>query len=660
MRVSRTIAFGAPLVLGGILAAPVPNAGAVQAPQNVVVNAIPAAWTPHVANGSIRTFAQIGGTMIAGGNFTSVTQTRTSAAMARYRVFAFDAKTGVINPNFAPNLDGDVSALLPGTDGASVYVAGGFNTVNGVASRKLTLLSLATGTAVAGFKAPVFAGSSVDDLAFSGGRLILGGKFSKVGAVAHSGLATLNPTTGKLDPYLNVQLTGHHNYTGNGGANAPVGAAKFDITPAGNRMIVIGNFKTANGLDRDQAVMINLGTTATIATDWQTDRYKPACASGAFDSYVRDVDFSPDGSYFAIATTGGPRSGTLCDSAARWETAASGLGLQPTWVDFTGGDSLWSVAVTNSAVYTGGHQRWMNNPLGADAARSGAVPRPGIAALDPVNGLPLSWNPGRNPRGVGAFALLATADGLWMGSDTSWVGNRKYQRGRVAFFPVAGGAATAATTTGSLPGTVYSLGTLAGGNGAWSRSYDGSTAAGPASALPDTGIAWGNVRGAVLINGTMFYGWSDGTFRKRSFTGSAFGTESTIDPYNDPFWSTIASSTGRYYRGVVPDLYGQLASVTGMFYTAGKLYYTLAGNAALQSRAFTPQSGVIGGVALAPATGVNLTDAAGMFLSGDRLYFASRTTGALMVVAFVNGQPTGTPTVADASVDWRARALLVG
>ena len=59
--------------------------------------------------------------------------------------------------------------------------------------------------------------------------------------------------------------------------------------------------------------------------------------------------------------------------------------------------------------------------------------REGIAALDPVSGLPLSWNPGRD-RGVGAFALVATAQSLWIGSDTDRVGRSEYN-GRSAMMP---------------------------------------------------------------------------------------------------------------------------------------------------------------------------------------------------------------------------------
>ena len=133
--------------------------------------------------------------------------------------------------------------------------------------------------------------------------------------------------------------------------------------------------------------------------------------------------------------------------------------MQPTWVDHTGNDSFESVTVTGAAIYVGGHQRWVNNSFGSDSSgRRCAVPRPGIVALDPSNGLPFSWNPGRNPRGAGAYALFATPNGLYVGSDTTYIGDHKYYRGRIAYFPLAGGKAVPSVATASLPGNVYLAG----------------------------------------------------------------------------------------------------------------------------------------------------------------------------------------------------------
>ena len=98
---------------------------------------------------------------------------------------------------------------------------------------------------------------------------------------------------------------------------------------------------------------------------------------------------------------------------------------QPTWINWTGGDTLYSVAATGPAVYVGGHQRWLDNPLGRDSAGPGAVSRPGIGAIDPVTGRALAWNPTKS-REHGTMVLFATPSGLWVGSDGANFGHEEH------------------------------------------------------------------------------------------------------------------------------------------------------------------------------------------------------------------------------------------
>ena len=119
----------------------------------------------------------------------------------------------------------------------------------------------------------------------------------------------------------------------------------------------------------------------------------------------------------------------VCDAAAAVRDRAPNP-TRPTWINYTGGDTLHSVVVTGAAVYVQGHPRWLNNPYGLETPGPGAVERKGIAAINPSTGLASSWNPGKT-RGIGGMDLYATPQGLWVPSDTEQIGGENPQADRV-------------------------------------------------------------------------------------------------------------------------------------------------------------------------------------------------------------------------------------
>jgi hypothetical protein len=264
----------------------------------------------------------------------------------------------------------------------------------------------------------------VTSLASHGQWLYLGGSFTAVNGTERAGLARLRATTGALDGGFDARLAWDR---------GRVNVRDLSLSPDGRRLVAAGGFSHSHGLKRPQLVMLATGGAEAELTNWYTDAYEQRCAP-VFQTYLRGVDFAPDGSYLVVVTTGGMTDpDRLCNTAARFEATGTGR-HRPSWVNHTGGNSLYSVAVTGAAVYVGGHQRWQDNPYGRKTAGPGAVPREGIAALHPATGKALPWNPGR-ARGVGVQAFHATPDGLWVGSDTTRLGG--VYRGRIGLFPLS-------------------------------------------------------------------------------------------------------------------------------------------------------------------------------------------------------------------------------
>lgn len=382
--------------------------------QPKVVSDNPADTTPHVlitdTSYDVRAFAQVGHTIYAGGRFAQVQDPSMTTTYDRQNFVAFDSQTGVISP-LNLSFDGMVGAIEATADGSALFIGGAFSTVNGITRRGIMKYDLVNNQID-----PTFAPTgmrTVSDIKLANGAVIAAGNFTKK-------VMALNPTTGADTGAINITVAG---------VVDPTKETKIQyiaVSPDGTRLVATGNFTTVNGQSRRRAFMLNLGATATLST-WHAPRFDVNCVATSRLISAQGVDFSPDGTYFVIVATGGP-TGTngICDAAARFETANVSGNAQPTWINWTGGDTLYSVAVTGAAVYVGGHQRWLDNPQGHDSAGPGAVSRPGIGAINPVTGKALAWNPTKS-RNHGTMVLYATPQGLWVGSDGTEFGHEPHQ-----------------------------------------------------------------------------------------------------------------------------------------------------------------------------------------------------------------------------------------
>jgi hypothetical protein len=217
--------------------------------------------------------------------------------------------------------------------------------------------------------------------------------------------------------------------------SGPTRVYRFAISPNQVNVVAIGNFTSVNGVKHQGAFRFTLGAAAPRLVTWDYHRLYTLCGPTLdMPVWSRDVQFSPNGKYFVIDGTGGQDSThdkmTLCDTAARWETATLGTDVAPTWRNHTCVDTLHSVAVTSAAVYVQGHQKCVTGPDGTE------VPRFGIAALSPTTGRALPWRSDQSRLIGGRYLMITNAadqpgfpSGLWSGCDC-------HDEGGVIFRPV--------------------------------------------------------------------------------------------------------------------------------------------------------------------------------------------------------------------------------
>ena len=122
---------------------------------------------------------------------------------------------------------------------------------------------------------------------------------------------------------------------------------------------------------------------------------------------------------------------------------------------------------------------------------------------------------------------------------------------------------------------------------------------------PPAAIDWNQVRGAFMLNGQLYLAQADGSFTRRTFNGSTYGTPVAVDT-QDQLTPLL-------------DWKNDVQSATSVFYDSGRIYFTRAGSGQLYYRYFTPESDVVGAkrlVASDNVAGIDFSQVRGMFTTG--------------------------------------------
>ncbi|MFT3874342.1 MAG: PKD domain-containing protein [Nocardioides sp.] len=111
---------------------------------------------PRITSGEIEDLEYIGNRVYVAGGFSSI-RNNTSGNTTNYDqrfLAAFNLTTGLVDANFRPTFSGGgVSDIEASPDGTKLFVAGTFNSVNGVAKKKFASINPTTGATISGWTA---------------------------------------------------------------------------------------------------------------------------------------------------------------------------------------------------------------------------------------------------------------------------------------------------------------------------------------------------------------------------------------------------------------------------------------------------------------------------------------------------------------------------
>lgn len=382
-----------------------------------IVPDVPRTNTPRITAGEITDIAYVGNRVFIAGTFSSARNNTTTntTTVNQASLLAFNIDTGLIDTTFRPTFaGGGVTEVEASPDGTKLFVAGRFNTVNGVAKKKFASLNLTTGAPIAGFTANANgAGTAIEA---TNTTVYLGGQFTLINNTARVGLAAVNATTGAL-------VTGFNNSLSGGiGVDGALTVQALVLTHDDTKLLVVHTARKIANQDRYGVGLID--TTNNQLLPWRTRLWEDNLQFVGGIQRIYAGDIAPNDQFFVVTSGSGGDRPPINDTAIAFPIAGSDL-VQPQWIS-RAFDSLYSVAITENAVYIGGHFSWNESQTSPDpwpglddvgygtgqglsgyGLGDAVVRRDHIGALDPSNGKAIEWNPGSNSY-EGNKAMLAT------------------------------------------------------------------------------------------------------------------------------------------------------------------------------------------------------------------------------------------------------------
>lgn len=405
---------------------------------------VPRTTMPAITDGEIWDIEVVGTRAYVAGTFTAISN-RAGTNRTTYQqagLAAFDTATGLVDPAFRPVLGaGGVEAVEASPDGTKLFIGGSFGTVNGSTHKAIARIDPATGAPVDGFVAN--GNGKVQELAVTDTTVYAGGRFTLVNNLPRSALVAVDAVDGtvRTDFVLNI--------TGGIGTNGDLTVQRLKLTRDGGRLLVVHTGRRVDGQDRYGVAIVN--TRTNQLTPWRSRLWEDNLQYVGGIQRVYGGDISPDGTWFAVSSGSGGDRPPINDTIVAFPLTG-GDDVQPLWIS-RAFDSVYSVAISEQAVYIGGHFGWNESPTspqpwpgltdqgyGTGQGLSGyglgdaVVRREHLGALNPVDGTSLEWNPTSNSF-EGNKTLELTSRGLWTGGDATTQG--EYNVGRLAFFDLA-------------------------------------------------------------------------------------------------------------------------------------------------------------------------------------------------------------------------------